>query len=62
MFDVVYVGMLQGCWRYAGFNLVLADPDSAWSVSNKDGLGALHLPRGLYGIGNVTLDTPNTKV
>ena len=52
----------QDCWRYAGFNLILVDRDSAWSVDNKTKLGALHLPHGLYGLGNVTLDTPNTKV
>lgn len=52
----------QDCWRYAGFNLLVVDPDSVWSVSNKTKLGALHLPRGLYGLSNVTLDTPNAKV
>eukprot|EP00904_Undaria_pinnatifida_P012388 jgi/Undpi1/827/HiC_scaffold_10.g04291.m1 len=51
----------KDCWRYAGFNLLVVDPDSVWSVSNKTKLGALHLPRGLYGLSNVTLDTPNAK-
>ncbi|CAN0091106.1 unnamed protein product, partial [Laminaria digitata] len=58
---VCLMWLRQDCWRYAGFNLVLVDPDSAWSVSNKTKLGALHLPCGFYGLSNVTLDTPNTK-
>lgn len=48
--------------RYAGFNLVLADPSGAWLLSNRDEAGVTRLPHGLYGVSNATLDKPWAKV
>lgn len=52
----------QERWRYAGFNLVLADPSGAWLLSNRDEAGVTRLPNGLYGVSNATLDKPWAKV
>ena len=46
---------------YAGFNLVVADLDSASYLSNRDG-GCRDLEPGVYGLANATLDTPWPKV
>lgn len=52
----------QERWRYAGFNLVLADSSGAWLLSNRDEAGVTRLPHGLYGVSNATLDKPWAKV
>lgn len=46
---------------YSGFNLLLADAESLWYVSNRDG-GARPLKPGVYGVSNHLLDTPWPKL
>ncbi len=46
---------------YAGFNLLVADRQSAGYLSNR-GAGLRELPAGIYGLSNATLDDPWTKV
>ncbi len=43
--------------EYSGFNLLAADQDELWSLSNRGG-GARKLPPGVYGLGNTLLDAP----
>lgn len=43
--------------NYSGFNLLLADRDELWWLSNRDG-GSRRLGPGSYGLGNFFLDTP----
>ncbi len=47
--------------RYGGFNLVVAERESAAYLSNR-GAPARALQAGLYGLSNATLDDPWTKV
>jgi len=42
---------------YSGFNLLLADQDELWWLSNR-GNGARKLEPGCYALGNLLLDTP----
>jgi uncharacterized protein with NRDE domain len=42
---------------YSGFNLLLADRDELWWLSNRDG-GSKRLEPGYYALGNLLLDTP----
>ncbi len=42
---------------YSGFNLLVADQDELWWLSNRDG-GARRFEPGIYGLGNFSLDTP----
>jgi len=42
---------------YSGFNLLLADRDELWWLSNRDG-GSKRLDPGTYALGNLLLDTP----
>lgn len=42
---------------YSGFNLLVADRDELWWLSNRDG-GSRRLEPGIYGLGNFFLDTP----
>jgi uncharacterized protein with NRDE domain len=46
---------------YAGFNLLVADHQSAGYLSNRGG-GMRELAPGIYGLSNATLDDPWTKV
>ncbi len=46
---------------YAGFNLVLADRDELWYLTNRSG-GPRRLAPGVYGVSNAELDTPWPKV
>jgi uncharacterized protein with NRDE domain len=46
---------------YAGFNLLVADPNAAAYLSNR-GAAMRELPPGIYGLSNATLDEPWTKV
>jgi uncharacterized protein with NRDE domain len=43
--------------NYSGFNLLLADRDELWWLSNRDG-GSKRLEPGFYALGNLLLDTP----
>ncbi|HEX5611188.1 MAG TPA: NRDE family protein [Burkholderiales bacterium] len=42
---------------YSGFNLLADDAHKLWWCSNRDS-GARHLENGIYGLGNLLLDTP----
>lgn len=42
---------------YSGFNLLLADRNELWWLSNRDG-GSTRLAPGYYALGNLLLDTP----
>jgi uncharacterized protein with NRDE domain len=42
---------------YSGFNLLLADRNELWWLSNRDG-GSRRLEPGYYALGNLLLDTP----
>jgi uncharacterized protein with NRDE domain len=42
---------------YSGFNLLLADRNELWWLSNRDG-GSRRLDPGYYALGNLLLDTP----
>lgn len=42
---------------YSGFNLLVADGEELWWLSNRDG-GSRRLEPGIYGLGNLLLDTP----
>jgi len=43
--------------KYSGFNLLVADGDELWSMSNRDG-PPRRLEPGIYGLGNTLLDAP----
>jgi len=43
--------------NYSGFNLLLADRNELWWLSNRDG-GSKRLAPGYYALGNLLLDTP----
>jgi uncharacterized protein with NRDE domain len=43
--------------QYSGFNLLVADGEELWSMSNRDG-PPRRLQPGLYGLGNTLLDAP----
>lgn len=43
---------------YSGFNLLVADGEELWWMSNRDG-GARRLEPGVYGLGNLLLDSPD---
>jgi uncharacterized protein with NRDE domain len=47
---------------YAGFNLLIADPNSLWYASNRADQFARALPPGIYGLSNEFLDTPWPKL
>jgi uncharacterized protein with NRDE domain len=42
---------------YSGFNLLVADGEELWWMSNRDG-GPRRLEAGVYGLGNLLLDSP----
>jgi len=44
---------------YSGFNLLVADREELWWLSNRDD-GARRLESGCYALGNLLLDTPET--
>jgi uncharacterized protein with NRDE domain len=43
---------------FSGFNLLACDGEELWVLSNRDG-GARKLEPGVYGLGNLLLDTPD---
>lgn len=49
--------LASGRDRYSGFNLLVADRDELWWISNR-GNGARRLEPGCYALGNFLLDTP----
>jgi len=51
-----YIGEIKP-GRYSGFNLLLADRDELWWLSNRDG-GSKRLKPGFYALGNLLLDSP----
>lgn len=46
--------------QYSGFNLLLADADHFWWMSNRDG-APRELAPGFYGLGNMLLDSPDVE-
>jgi len=48
--------------RYAGFNLLVGGPRALHYFSNRDGLQARALERGIYGLSNHWLDSPWPKL
>lgn len=48
--------------RYAGFNLLVGGPRALYHFSNRDGLRARPLERGIYGLSNHRLDSPWPKL
>ena len=52
-----YVSSLNPA-SYSGFNLLVADHDELWWLSNRDG-SPRRLEPGIYGLGNFLLDTPD---
>jgi uncharacterized protein with NRDE domain len=48
--------------QYSGFNLLLTDARSLWYGSNRVTPFARHLPPGVYGLSNESLDTPWPKL
>ncbi|HZO03539.1 MAG TPA: NRDE family protein [Burkholderiales bacterium] len=46
---------------YSGFNLLAADADELWWMSNRDG-NPRRLEPGIYGLGNTLLDAPEVDV
>jgi uncharacterized protein with NRDE domain len=48
--------------RYAGFNLLVGGPRALHYYSNRDGLQARALERGIYGLSNHWLDSPWPKL
>ncbi|MEA3195774.1 MAG: hypothetical protein QOD26_4107 [Betaproteobacteria bacterium] len=54
-----YVKSLEGK-LYSGFNLLVADGDDLWWVSNRDGTPR-HLEPGVYGLGNLLLESPDVE-
>jgi uncharacterized protein with NRDE domain len=55
-----YAAAIDGS-LFSGFNLLVADADSLWYRSNRDG-GARRLEPGVYGVSNHLLDTPWPKL
>lgn len=45
---------------YSGFNLLVADGEALWWMSNRDGTPR-HLEAGIYGLGNLLLDSPEVE-
>jgi len=45
---------------YSGFNLLVSDGKALWWLSNRDG-GSRKLEPGIYGLGNLLLDTPEVS-
>lgn len=45
---------------YSGFNLLAADGEELWWMSNRDG-GPRKLEPGIYGLGNLLLDSPEVE-
>lgn len=46
--------------RYSGFNLLAADRDELWWMSNRDG-APRRLDPGYYALGNLLLDSPDVQ-
>jgi uncharacterized protein with NRDE domain len=52
--------LAQNASAYSGFNLLAADGEDLWWLSNRDG-GPRRLEPGWYGLGNLLLDTPDVE-
>jgi uncharacterized protein with NRDE domain len=58
-----YLGSIEReAARFAGFNLLLADPQELWYASNRHRPFARALPAGVYGVSNGLLDAPWPKL
>lgn len=52
--------LAEGKSAYSGFNLLASDGQSLWWLSNRDA-DARRLPPGVYGLGNLLLDSPDVE-
>ena len=56
-----YIAAVAGrAMRYSGFNLLVADREELWWMSNRDG-GPRKLEPGCYALGNLLLDSPEVQ-
>jgi len=53
-------GLRENSALYSGFNLLAADRDNLWWISNRDGAPRPLVP-GIYGLGNLLLDSPEVE-
>jgi uncharacterized protein with NRDE domain len=53
-------GIQDSAGSYSGFNLLVCDGQELWWLSNRDG-GSRRLGPGIYGLGNLLLDTPEVE-
>lgn len=54
-----YMKRIDGA-RYSGFNLLASDGEELWWMSNRNG-AARRLEPGVYGLGNLLLDSPEVE-
>ncbi len=53
-------GLRENAALYSGFNLLAADRNDLWWISNRDGAPRALVP-GIYGLGNLLLDSPEVE-
>jgi len=53
-------GLRENAALYSGFNLLAADRNDLWWISNRDGAPRALVP-GIYGLGNLLLDSPEME-
>ncbi len=53
-------GLRENSGLYSGFNLLAADRNNLWWISNRDGAPRALAP-GIYGLGNLLLDSPEVE-
>jgi len=53
-------GLQENSALYSGFNLLAADRNNLWWISNRDGAPRALVP-GVYGLGNLLLDSPEVE-
>ncbi len=53
-------GLRDNAALYSGFNLLAADRNNLWWISNRDGAPRALVP-GIYGLGNLLLDSPEVE-
>jgi uncharacterized protein with NRDE domain len=56
--STIVAGIAPKAAGYSGFNLLVADDDELWWLSNRGEGGPRKLSPGVYGLGNTLLDAP----
>lgn len=56
--SAIIAGIAPGAADYSGFNLLVADDEELWWLSNRGEGGPRKLSPGVYGLGNTLLDAP----